>query len=467
MGTKSKGKTRKIARKTALPTIDLTEYEFIYKSEPTFVVPLIDFISGLAPLQPPIAKKEELEQNKGRSRLMQEFLSHELVEAFSFNPAKLSKKIRDLGSILGFQDNVDSSVLHDAGIKLNRFYWLVYLTYALTCLLFILGFVYWFFIVPSVPPLPPPSIPPTATPIASPTTLPSASPTTSSSGSPTAASSVSPTEASSASPTTPPLASPTAPPTASPTAPPNVAPIRGVDIKKLFNFSVLFAPISTFFGLIFIFIVIRLGILIVGRRYASTLCLLACIYITLELEQDDILSIDRIKNRLLHRIDFLARYIPLIGLNLSGSDPSVRTWTLQYFRTVQKYIHQLERLVIAPKSDTLQVLRKDFYTMAGILLHGNYDEIDWATATSHIEEKPQTTGQRIGSLIQGFVSTGIPILLILVVIVFPDLHLRLGVENRVISLIAIAWFLIAVDVNLRLGVIERILDIAKAIRELT
>lgn len=101
------------------------------------------------------------------------------------------------------------------------------------------------------------------------------------------------------------------------------------------------------------------------------------------------------------------------------------------------------------------------------MLHGNYDEIDWATATSHIEEKPQTTGQRIGSLIQGFVSTGIPILLILVVIVFPDLHLRLGVENRVISLIAIAWFLIAVDVNLRLGVIERILDIAKAIRELT
>jgi hypothetical protein len=177
-----------------------------------------------------------------------------------------------------------------------------------------------------------------------------------------------------------------------------------VDIKKLLNYSVLFAPISILFGIIFIFIVIRLGILVAGKRYASTLCLLACIYIILELEQDDILSIDRLKNRLLHRIDFLARYIPLIGLNLSGSDPSVRIWTLQYFRIVQKYVQQLERLVIAPKSDTLQVLRKDFYTMAGILLHGNYDEIDWVSVTSNIQDKPQTPWQRIGSIIQGFIS---------------------------------------------------------------
>jgi hypothetical protein len=164
-------------------------------------------------------------------------------------------------------------------------------------------------------------------------------------------------------------------------------------------------------------------------------------------------------------LDFLARYIPLVGLNLSHSDPEVREWSLQYFRTMQKYVRQLERWVIAPKSDTLQRLRKDFYTMAGILLHGNYDEIDWATVTSNIQDKPQTTWQRIGSTIQGFISIGIPILLLLVVIFYPAiLPTSLGIEK--ISLIAIAWFLIAVDVNLRLGVIDRILSIAKAIKEL-
>jgi hypothetical protein len=446
MGNKQKVKTKKTNQTPASRNLDLTEYEFTYKSEPTFVVPLIDFISGLAPIQSPLTKKEKMEQYKNKSRFMREFLSHELVEAFSFNPLQLSKKILELGAILGFKDNISRSVLNDAGIKLNRFYWLVYLTYALTSVLFISGFVFWFFIVPSVPAYVLPSVSPTAS-LGMPTSVP-----------PTASLSI-PTGVS-------PTASLSMPTSVPPTAPLKVPPIGGVNTPRLVNFSLLFSPISILLGTIFIFIVIRLGILVAGKIYASTLCLLACLYIIFELEQDDILSIDRIKNRLLNRIDFLARYIPLVGLNLSHSDPSVREWTLQYFRTMQKYVRQLERWVIAPKSDTLQVLRKDFYAMAGILLHGNYDEIDWVTETSNIQDKTQTSGQRIGSIIQGFIGIGIPILLLLVVIFYPGIIPEgLGIEK--ISLIAIAWILIAADVNLRLGVIDRILDVAKAIKELT
>ena len=437
MDNKQKDKRDKIDKTSSPQNIDLIGYEFTYRSEPTFVVPLIDFVSGLAPLQSPIAKKEKLEKYSNKNRFVREFLSHELVDAFSFKAANLSKKFIELGGVLGFKDNISRSVLKDAGIKLNGFYWRVYVIYALTCLFFFLGFMFWFFIVPSVPPYVPP--------IVSPTILPTAT-----NNLPTVTPSIMPTGVPSSMPST---------------TSPKVPPLKGVDIWGLASLSILSAPISIFLGLVFIFIVIRLGILVAGRRYASTLCLLACLYIVFELEQEDILSIDRIKNRLLNRIDFLSRYIPLVGLNLSHSDPSVREWALQYFRTMQKYVRQLERWVIAPKSDTLHILRKDFYTMAGILLYGNYAEIDWSTAASNIQDKPQTAGQRIASTLQGFISVGIPILLLLVVILRPEIIPPvLGTDK--ISLIAIAWFLIAVDVNLRLGVIDRILDIAKAIKEL-
>jgi hypothetical protein len=421
------------------------------------VVPLIDFLTGLAPLQSPITKKEKVEQpeteNRGRLRFMREFLSHELVEAFSLNnSSQLSKKILELGNILGFNDKISLRVLGDAGIKLNRFYQGVYIIYALVCVSILIAFGLWFFIVPSVT-----YIQPSVTPIASPsepTSLPTSTSPTASSSEPT---SIPPTAS---------LSEPTSvPPTVSPSPIQKVPPSKNLN-RDLVKISIIYAPFFILFGLVFIFMVIRLGILITGKRYASTLCLLACLYIVFELEQDDVLSIDRIKIRLLNRIDFLAKYIPLVGMNISHSDPSVKEWTLQYFRTMQKYVRQLERQVIAPKKDTLESLRKYFYTMAGILLYGNYAEIDWETLTSNDQDKPKTSGQRIGSMIQGFIGIGIPILLLLVVIFYPGIiPTSIGIDK--VSIIAIAWFLIAVDVNLRLGVIDRILDIAKAIKELT
>jgi hypothetical protein len=457
MGNKPKDKTKKTGKTSASKKFDLTGYKFTYRSEPTFVVPLIDFLTGLAPLQSPITKKEKVEQpeteNRGRLRFMREFLSHELVEAFSLNnSSQLSKKILELGNILGFNDKISLRVLGDAGIKLNRFYQGVYIIYALVCVSILIAFGLWFFIVPSVT-----YIQPSVTPIASPsepTSLPTSTSPTASSSEPT---SIPPTAS---------LSEPTSvPPTVSPSPIQKVPPSKNLN-RDLVKISIIYAPFFILFGLVFIFMVIRLGILITGKRYASTLCLLACLYIVFELEQDDVLSIDRIKIRLLNRIDFLAKYIPLVGMNISHSDPSVKEWTLQYFRTMQKYVRQLERQVIAPKKDTLESLRKYFYTMAGILLYGNYAEIDWETLTSNDQDKPKTSGQRIGSMIQGFIGIGIPILLLLVVIFYPGIiPTSIGIDK--VSIIAIAWFLIAVDVNLRLGVIDRILDIAKAIKELT
>ena len=49
---------------------------------------------------------------------------------------------------------------------------------------------------------------------------------------------------------------------------------------------------------------------------------------------------------------------------------------------------------------------------------------------------------------------------------FPSVVKIIGLENRVISLVALAWLLLAIDVNLKLGVVDRIVGIAKAFREL-
>ena len=309
MGNKQKDKTKEADQSPASPNIDLTAYEFTYRSEPTFVVPLIDFISGLAPLQSPITKepltkKEEMEQdeneNKSRfKRYTREFLSHELVEAFSINPFKpdpsqLSEKLLELGGLLGFEDNISNSVLEDAGRKLTRFYRRVYIIYCLICLPIAVGIVMYLFFVPSVAPYEPPIVSPTAS-LSAPTGEPSSAPTGEPSGAPTGVPSSVPTGVPSSVP---------------PTESPKVAPIGGVNPQMLFYVSLLFSPISGLFGLFFLFMVIRLGILVAGKKYASTLCLLASFYIVFELEQDDILSIDRIKNRLLNRSRFSRQVYP-------------------------------------------------------------------------------------------------------------------------------------------------------------
>ena len=459
MVNQQKDKTNKKRRAPAPKKINLKDYAFTYRSEATYVIPLIDFLTGLAPLQSPVTIKEKAEEpetkNRSKSRLfMQDLLSNELVEDFARkNPRPISHRLRELGHILGFKDEIGQHLLWDAGIKLHKFYKSIFTIYVTVCVLVVIGVVLGLFIIPSATPIASPTASPTE-----PASVPTNVPSTASSSGPTS-------EPTSVTQTAPPTAPPTALPPATPTTPLKVTPSSNFN-QEFVRIAIIYAPFFTLFGLIFIFMIIRLGILISSKKYASTLCLLACLYIVLELQQDDILSIDHIKIRLINRVDFLAKYIPLVGMNISYNDPSIREWTLQYFKTMQKYVRQLERWIIAPKSDTLQSLRKDFYTMAGILLYGNYAEMDWATLTSEDQEKQKTSVQRLGSTVQRSIGIGLPILLLVAVIFYPGI-IPTGIGIDKISIIAIAWFLIAIDANLRLGVIDRILEIAKAIKELT
>jgi len=453
MVNQQKDKTNKKRRVPVPKKINLKGYYFTYRSESTSVVPLIDFLTGLAPLQSPVTKKEkkvEGAETKNRSRprlFIQDLLSNELIEDLSRTKADpLSEMFCELGAKLGFKDNIGQHLLEDAGIKLHKFYKSVKIIYVALCILVVVGVVLGLFVIPS------------ASMIASstePTSVPANIPPTASSSGPTSVTQEAP-----------PIVPPTVLPPATPAAPQLVPPSRNFN-KEFIRIAIIYSPFFAFFAFIFLFMIIRLGILISGKKYASTLCLLACIYIVLELQQDDILSINRIKIRLINRVDFLAKYIPLVGMNISHNDPSMREWTLQYFKTMQNYVRQLERRIIAPKSDTLQSLRKDFYTMAGILLYGKYAEMDWVALTSEDQVKQKTSVQQLGSTVQRFIGIGLPIFLLYVVIFHPEIMIPTGIGFDKISIIAIAWFLIAIDANLRLGVIDRILEIAKAIKELS
>jgi hypothetical protein len=464
MVNQQKDKTDKKRRVPVPQKINLKGYYFTYRSESTSVVPLIDFLTGLAPIQPPVTKKEKKVEgtetkNRNRYRLfIQDLLSNELIEDLSRTKADpLSDMFCELGAKLGFKDNIGQHLLEDAGIKLHRFYTSVKIIYVALCVFIVVGVVLWLFIIPSASPISPPTASPTASPT-EPASVPTNIPPTASSSGPTS-------EPTSVTQTAPPTVPPTALPPATPATPQKVTPSSNFN-QEFVRIAIIYSPFFAFFALIFLFMIIRLGILISGKKYASTLCLLACIYIVLELQQDDILSINRIKIRLINRVDFLAKYIPLVGMNISHNDPSMREWTLQYFKTMQKYVRQLELWIIAPKSDTLQSLRKDFYTMAGILLYGNYAQMDWAALTSEDQVKQKTSVQRLGSTVQRFIGIGLPILLLYVVIFYPGI-IPAGIGFDKISIVAIAWFLIAIDANLKLGVIDRILEIAKAIKELT
>lgn len=214
---------------------------------------------------------------------------------------------------------------------------------------------------------------------------------------------------------------------------------------------------------ILIFTALRLGSVIADRAFAEALCLAESLYIVFELEQDDVLLMPFKKSRLLGRVDYLAKKVLLMSLNYLSSDTVTKQWSQQHFKKIERYIRERERWIIAPQAKTLQMLRKDFYELAGIFLSGNYREIDWEKSTTPLDRSERPAIQRtIGGLLR-FIGIVVPIGFFCVMIFYPNIF---GVQSKTVSLIALVWLLLVVDASLNLHVVEHLVDVAKAFKEL-
>jgi hypothetical protein len=207
---------------------------------------------------------------------------------------------------------------------------------------------------------------------------------------------------------------------------------------------------------------IKLGVVLLDRRFAESMCLMTALYLVVYLECDDVLANPRLKILLLRYMDDLARNTLLIALK--GERQGEGSWTNQHFSNLASYIRKRQQWVIAPMPTTLGDLRSDFYQLAAIYLAGNYGAFVWPP------ERDQQTGPQQGHLVAGLLRIlgFIVPLAVLALLIFEKGRWEIlrDVPTNTLWLILIAWVLLSIDTGLKLGVVSSVIALAKSIREL-
>lgn len=227
---------------------------------------------------------------------------------------------------------------------------------------------------------------------------------------------------------------------------------------------VLFSVLAL--GLISLTITFRLSSLLIDRKYSRSICAVQCFYILFELKQKDVLLTTSKKEKLLRRVDYLAKKVLLIGLNYPGNDSATKVWAQNHFRKIEKYIREKEKWIIAPTSETIETLQNDFFDLAKTFLNANFGELALSDDIDTPEIEQQSQFGKIGFAILRFIGIVLPIVLMISTALVPELYKSLGIENKTISMLAIAWLLLAIDNTLKLGVAERLVNLAKAFKEI-
>lgn len=209
----------------------------------------------------------------------------------------------------------------------------------------------------------------------------------------------------------------------------------------------------------------RISILMLERKFADTLCVMQITYILILLTRDDVLH--KRKADLLHRMNFLANKLILMGMNYTGSDIVNKKWAYDYFRKISRFVRERERLIIAPTEDTLDQLRKDMLYLGNILASGKYGAFDFQVSeVEKDEQKPRSLLERVLAVSIGIGSVAIPILVISFMIVSPEGFNQLNINRDTVFYISIAWLLLALDKLFGMGIVESFLSLLKATKEL-
>lgn len=229
------------------------------------------------------------------------------------------------------------------------------------------------------------------------------------------------------------------------------------------------APIAgLFIFLIFLWayrVAFDMSALILERKFADSLCIMQIAYILLELSRPDVIR--NRKTDLLKRMNFLANRLILMGMNYPGSDEFNKNWMYQYFCKISRFVRERERLVIAPRENSLDQLRQDFVRLGKMFSSGEYGSFDVQVAEIEKGEHKHTSLlARVTSLIIGIASIALPILALSFMITAPEVFSQLNINRDAVFYISIAWLLLALDRLFGMGIVESFLSLLKATKEL-
>jgi hypothetical protein len=234
----------------------------------------------------------------------------------------------------------------------------------------------------------------------------------------------------------------------------------------LFQTFIITIAVTTFLFVSFSTI-LKISSLMVDRSFAETLCVVTIINILLDMSRDDALMRPQNRKILLRRLDYLARKTLLLPSRYLYTSAHNRDWIINHFRHMEAFVRERERWVFAPNSTTLETLRANFHSLLfNVYMGGNYGNFAWVEQTPTIAKTSdlwRSYAQDAGPRILG---VALPVLLLILLFWRPtSLHL-IGIDNNMLSLILISWFLLSLDAVLKLGIIASLVSIAKGIKDL-
>ncbi|MFN8398912.1 MAG: hypothetical protein U0X74_02775 [Anaerolineales bacterium] len=223
--------------------------------------------------------------------------------------------------------------------------------------------------------------------------------------------------------------------------------------------------IFIFIGLLSAIVAAKIVGVLLNRTFADSLILPSSLFLVIDLYQDGDLSNPEFRRHILERIRILRRNTLLLSQTFTTPSIDNNQEAVSQLRSIETYIREREGWVIAPKKNTLSLLRKDFDKLAVILISGQYGEFKSST-----KRKPKETASpnppSFGDKVLSVIFTLFPYGILAVLYFAPDLILRIGIEANVTFLIAIAWILLSIDARLKLGLVERVTGLAKTMKEL-
>jgi len=242
---------------------------------------------------------------------------------------------------------------------------------------------------------------------------------------------------------------------------------RNPDTAILVNFLSIILILALLNGLALFTTANRVAISIVSRRYSDTVTLAATLSSLIDMLRVDALGTFSNRRNLQSKLNFLSRRILMLAYQYKSESLEDQQWIYSHFKGMERYIRDHEHLIVAPKADSLEILRRDFYHLLKILISGEYGEFKYEYAQPP-DASAQTTAGKVGKAISGFVGIVLPTLL-LYLILFTDQQeriARIGLDTKTVALISLAWFLLTLDATLKLGIVDRITGLAKSIRDL-
>jgi hypothetical protein len=211
----------------------------------------------------------------------------------------------------------------------------------------------------------------------------------------------------------------------------------------------------------------RVVSILFDRQYADTLSFVACLYLLSNVAKENALIRAQDREQLLSRMRALRMYVGLLPYQYAVAEQPMNTWARGQFGGMAQFVEEKENQIVAPFRNSPTMLFTELRAFLEILLAETYGEFKIENRVGAEAPFPTITSNSIFRGGLKFAGTVTPILLLLSFFFFPERLTFLGIENRVITYISLAWLLLAIDANLKLGIVQGVVSLAKAIKELS